>query len=183
MTFLKERAENHGFFQCSHCGKIDELAILKGADGKRTLFLIPKEWEEVLDESIEGLIHQFQDSAKDVSAWRDENPIALEKLRSAISGWKEFQHIIYYFPLDHPRDELAKFPWQFTFIEVDRELAASRSLAALGFYKDAFKALRSYLELILFAVFSYSRGTNKSTFKSGLRGRSKRRPSRERPVL
>jgi hypothetical protein len=157
MTFLKVRAENHGFFQCSHCRKIDELAILKSADGKRTLLLIPKEWEEVLDESVEGLIHQFQDSAKDLSSWRDGKPIALETLQSAISGWKEFQHIIYYFPLDHPGEALAKFPWQFTFIEADRELAASRSLAALGFYKDAFKALRSYLELILFGLFIFSR--------------------------
>jgi hypothetical protein len=157
MIFLKERAEGHGFFQCSHCGKIDELAILKGADGKSSLFLMPKEWEEVLDESVEGLIHQLQGSAKDVGAWRDGKPVALEKLQSAISGWKEFQHIIYYFPLAHPGDELAKFPWQFTFVEADRELAASRSLAALGFYKDAFKALRSYLELILFGLFIFSR--------------------------
>jgi len=157
MTFLKERAKGHGFFQCSRCGKIDELAILKGADGKGTMFLIPKEWEEVLDESVEGLIQQLRDSAKDVGAWRDGKPAALSKLQSAISGWKEFQHIIDYFPLDHPDDELAKFPWQFTFIEADRELAASRSLAALGFYKDAFKALRSYLELILFGLFIFSR--------------------------
>lgn len=157
MILLKERADDHGFFQCSHCGKIDELAILKTTDGKRSLFLIPKEWEEVLDESVEGLIHQLQGSAKDVSAWRDGKPVALSRLQSAISGWKEFQHIIYYFPLKHPEDELAEFSWQFTFIEADRELAASRSLAALGFYKDAFKTLRSYLELVLFGLFVFSR--------------------------
>jgi len=33
MILLKERAEDHGFFQCSHCGKIDELSILKTTDG------------------------------------------------------------------------------------------------------------------------------------------------------
>lgn len=49
--------------------------------------------------------------------------------------------------------ESDKAPWQFTLVEADRELAAARTLAALGFYKDAFKLLRSFLELTLFGLF------------------------------
>ena len=169
MKFLRKRTDDHAFFQCSHCGKIDELAILKGSDGKHSIFLIPKEWAEVLDESVEGLIKQLQGAAYALGDWRDKKQESLVPLQSAISGWKEFQNIIYYFPLAHPDEELAKFPWQFTFIEADRELTASRSFAALGFYKDAFKALRSYMELTLFGLFIFQR-TNEAYFHDWFSG-------------
>jgi len=175
MVFLKKRADDHVFFKCNYCGKIDEVAIIEGPDGKLAMTLIVKEWEEVLDESIEDLIAQLQHAVKKLGAWRDGNKKLLNYFQQAIAGWKEFQHVLYFFPADKPADHSIKSPWQFTVIEADRELSAARALAALGYYKDAFKSLRSYMELVLLGL-SFSGKNEEVAFRRWFLGGEKSRP-------
>ncbi|MBV9745834.1 MAG: hypothetical protein JO099_18890, partial [Acidobacteriia bacterium] len=136
MRLLKRRADRHGFFQCTDCRKIDEVAIVQQPDGKNVLLLIKKQWDEVLDESIEGMVRQLQQSVQGLMEWRVVNSDLLSRFQAVVSGWKELQYLIFCF-IGGTATEIVVLPWQFTWIEADRELSASRTLAAVGFYKDA----------------------------------------------
>jgi len=152
MVFLKKRSNEHLFFQCNNCKKIDEIAITENDKGEKTLVLMVNEWDEVIKEIRTGLINNLLYSSEKLLKWSDDNKELLTKLQNSIAAWKEFQQLFYSFSGDK-KPSLIGIPWQFLIIEADRALFASRSIASIGLYKESYKALRSFFELSLFGLY------------------------------
>lgn len=53
-------------------------------------------------------------------------------------------------------------PWHHLFFEAEQDLDAAILLLMLGFYKDSFRSLRSFLELYIFGLYNFISGDEKS---------------------
>lgn len=62
-------------------------------------------------------------------------------------------------------------PWHHLFFEAEQDLNSAVSLLFLGFYKDCFRSLRSFLELNIFALYNFV-NEDEEAFKKWLSGKS-----------
>lgn len=60
-------------------------------------------------------------------------------------------------------------PWHHLFFEAEQDLDASFLLLMLGFYKDSFRSMRSFLELYIFGLYNFI-SEDEESFKSWLHG-------------
>lgn len=153
MDHLLEYSETHSLMQCTHCKKVDEIALIEH-EGQQCLTLIVNEWEEPVGKSLEDLVNDINSSTSILQSWIDENIEKFKRLHDAISGWNEFENL-YYLAVQNKgskKPKLFGIPWQYIMAEADRELKASLSLAIAGQTKISYKSLRSFLELSLFAI-------------------------------
>ncbi|MDP2655698.1 MAG: hypothetical protein Q8P17_04225 [bacterium] len=61
-------------------------------------------------------------------------------------------------------------PWHHIFFEAEQDLDSAVLLLLMGFYKDSFRSLRSFLELYIFALFNFV-NEDKDNFQSWLNGK------------
>jgi len=168
MQKLLEYSDRHVLMRCTHCGKIDEIAIIV-SDGKTTMTSIVQEWDEPVERAFDEMMSNTVLSLRSLKAWKEANATKTQELHAAISGWNEFENLYYLMiDIDDKRQPIIKgVPWQYLMLEADRELKASLSLAAQGYTKVAYKSLRSFLELSLFGM---SVGGSKEKFDAWFEG-------------
>ena len=61
-------------------------------------------------------------------------------------------------------------PWHHIFFEADQDLDSAILLMVMGFYKDSFRSLRSFLELNIFALYNFV-NEDKENFQKWLSGK------------
>ena len=61
-------------------------------------------------------------------------------------------------------------PWHHVFFEADQDLDSAILLMMMGFYKDSFRSLRSFLELNIFALYNFV-NEDKENFQKWLNGK------------
>jgi hypothetical protein len=61
-------------------------------------------------------------------------------------------------------------PWHHVFFEADQDLDSAILLMMMGFYKDSFRSLRSFLELNIFALYNFV-NEDKENFQKWLSGK------------
>lgn len=62
-------------------------------------------------------------------------------------------------------------PWHHVFFEADQDLDSAILLMMVGFYKDSFRSLRSFLELNIFALYNFV-NEDKAFFQEWLNGKA-----------
>lgn len=112
---------------------------------------------------IEGL----SQTAVKSTAWLDEHKETSTDLNRALGG---FNNLLFAIPIFGGTGEKYTniHPWHHLFFEAEQDLDSAILLLLMGFYKDSFRSLRSFLELYIFALYHFT-NEDDTDFQSWLR--------------
>jgi hypothetical protein len=112
----------------------------------------------------------FESTVEKSEAWLGLHDSIKNDLNKALSGLNQLSFAIPIF--GGSGDEFKTIqPWHHIFFEADQDLDSAILLLMMGFYKDSFRSLRSFLELNIFALFSFV-SENKINFEEWLNGKT-----------
>ncbi|MFA6430449.1 MAG: hypothetical protein WC229_00965 [Candidatus Paceibacterota bacterium] len=86
--------------------------------------------------------------------WLDSHKIISSDIDKALIGFNEIQFAIPTFGGSGDDFTTIK-PWHYIFFEAEQDLDSSILLLLSAFYKDSFRAIRSFLELQIFALYNF----------------------------
>jgi hypothetical protein len=112
----------------------------------------------------------FESTVEKSGAWLESHGLIKNDIDKALSGLNQLSFAIPIF--GGTGDEFKTIqPWHHIFFEADQDLDSAILLLMMGFYKDSFRSLRSFLELNIFALFSFV-SENKVNFEEWLNGKT-----------
>lgn len=103
-------------------------------------------------------------------SWLKENSQIYNSLNKALLGSNQLQFAIPIFGGSGDNFKTID-PWHHVFFEAEQDLDSAILLLLSGFYKDSFRAMRSFLELHIFALYNFV-NEDKDNFKNWLEGKN-----------
>lgn len=101
----------------------------------------------------------FESTVEKSGAWLESHSSIKNDLNNALNGLNQLSFAIPIF--GGSGDEFKTIqPWHHIFFEADQDLDSAILLLMMGFYKDSFRSLRSFLELNIFALFNFVNENN-----------------------
>ena len=112
----------------------------------------------------------FESTVEKSGEWLESHSSIKNDLDKALNGLNQLSFAIPIF--GGSGDEFKTIePWHHIFFEADQDLDSAILLLMMGFYKDSFRALRSFLELNIFALYNFVNEDN-INFKEWLDGKT-----------
>jgi hypothetical protein len=112
----------------------------------------------------------FKATVEKSEAWLESHSPMKNDLDKALNGLNQLSFAIPIF--GGSGDEFKTIqPWHHIFFEADQDLDSAILLLVMGFYKDSFRSLRSFLELNIFALYSFV-NEDKVNFQEWLDGKT-----------
>jgi hypothetical protein len=111
----------------------------------------------------------FDSTVEKSRVWLESHTSIKDDLGKALNGLSQLSFAIPIF--GGSGDEFKTIqPWHHVFFEADQDLDSAILLLLMGFYKDSFRSLRSFLELNIFALYSFVNEDN-TNFQEWLNGK------------
>lgn len=111
----------------------------------------------------------FESTVEKSRAWLESHASIQSDLNKALSGINQLSFAVPIF--GGTADDFKTIqPWHHIFFEADQDLDSAILLLMMGFYKDSFRSLRSFLELNIFALYCFVNEDNTS-FQEWLKGK------------
>lgn len=111
----------------------------------------------------------FEFTVEKSEAWLESHESIKNDLNKALNGINQLSFAIPIF--GGSGDDFKTIqPWHHIFFEADQDLDSAILLLLMGFYKDSFRSLRSFLELNIFALYNFVNEDNTS-FQEWLNGK------------
>jgi len=111
---------------------------------------------------------RFDSTVDKSEVWLKSHTLIKNNLEKALSGLNDLSFAVPIFG-GFGDDFKTIQPWHHIFFEADQDLDSTILLLLMGFYKDSFRSLRSYLELNIFALYNFV-SEDKENFKEWLSG-------------
>lgn len=111
----------------------------------------------------------FESTIEKSKTWLESHGLIKNDIDKALSGLNQLSFAIPIF--GGSGDEFKTIqPWHHIFFEADQDLDSAILLMTMGFYKDSFRSLRSFLELNIFALYNFV-NEDKTNFQKWLDGK------------
>jgi hypothetical protein len=111
----------------------------------------------------------FESTVEKSKVWLESHTSTQNDLDKALSGINQLSFAVPIF--GGTGDDFKTIqPWHHIFFEADQDLDSAILLLMMGFYKDSFRSLRSFLELNIFALYCFVNEDNTS-FQEWLNGK------------
>ena len=112
----------------------------------------------------------FESTVEKSKTWLESHGSIKNDIDKALSGINQLSFAIPIF--GGSGDEFTTIqPWHHIFFEADQDLDSAILLLLMGFYKDSFRSLRSFLELNIFALYNFV-NEDKEYFQEWLNGKA-----------
>lgn len=112
----------------------------------------------------------FESTADKSMSWLESHDEIRKDIDKTLSGFNELLFAIPIF--GGSGDKYTEIhPWHHLFFEAEQDLDSAILLLLTGFYKDSFRSLRSFLELHIFALYSFV-NEDKNNFQDWLEGKT-----------
>jgi len=115
-----------------------------------------------------GQIKGLNETSNKSKEWIKNNQDDCEDLNIILRGFSELLFAIPIFG-GFGDKYINMHPWHHLFFEAEQDLDAAILLLMLGFYKDSFRSLRSFLELYIFGLYNFI-SEDENSFQSWLHG-------------
>lgn len=112
----------------------------------------------------------FESTVDKSRTWLESHRLIKNELDKALNGLNQLSFAIPIFFGESSEEFKTIQPWHHIFFEADQDLDSAIFLLMMGFYKDSFRSLRSFLELNIFALYSFVNEDNAS-FREWLNGK------------
>src|SRR3989344_4244081 len=111
----------------------------------------------------------FESTVEKSKTWLESHGSIKNDIDKALGGLNQLSFAIPIF--GGSGDEFKTIqPWHHIFFEADQDLDSAILLMMMGFYKDSFRSLRSFLELNIFALYNFV-NEDKENFQKWLNGK------------
>ncbi len=111
----------------------------------------------------------FESTVEKGKTWLESHGSIKNDIDKALGGLNQLSFAIPIF--GGSGDEFKTIqPWHHIFFEADQDLDSAILLMMMGFYKDSFRSLRSFLELNIFALYNFV-NEDKENFQKWLSGK------------
>lgn len=111
----------------------------------------------------------FESTVEKSKAWLESHSSIKNDIDKALGGLNQLSFAIPIFGGSGDEFKTIK-PWHHIFFEADQDLDSAILLMVMGFYKDSFRSLRSFLELNIFALYNFV-NEDKENFQKWLNGK------------
>lgn len=112
----------------------------------------------------------FESTIEKSKTWLESHSSIKGDIDKALGGLNQLSFAIPIF--GGSGDEFTTIqPWHHIFFEADQDLDSAILLLMMGFYKDSFRSLRSFLELNIFALYNFV-NEDKRYFQEWLNGKA-----------
>lgn len=112
----------------------------------------------------------FESTVEESKTWLESHDSIKNDIDKALGGLNQLSFAIPIF--GGSGDEFKTIqPWHHIFFEADQDLDSAILLLVMGFYKDSFRSLRSFLELNIFALYNFV-NEDKENFQKWLSGKA-----------
>jgi hypothetical protein len=115
-------------------------------------------------------IKGFESTVEKSKTWLESNGSIKNDIDKALGGLNQLSFAIPIFGGSGDDFKMIQ-PWHHIFFEADQDLDSAILLLMMGFYKDSFRSLRSYLELSIFALYNFV-NEDKVDFQEWLSGKA-----------
>lgn len=112
----------------------------------------------------------FESTVEKSKTWLESHDSIKDDIDKALGGLNQLSFAIPIFGGSGDKFTTIQ-PWHHIFFEADQDLDSAVLLLIMGFYKDSFRSLRSFLELNIFALYNFV-NEDKEYFQEWLKGKA-----------